>query len=133
DGPLRPGESTRPRELRFTNPGEERFTYRLSALGEVNRGPSGFSTTPLDRIEGGRTYQHTARAMDPDGDTLDYSIVAGPAAMTVDAQSGKVTWATSADDVGNHRVVLRATDPFGLVVEQAFTVEVRATLANRPP
>ncbi|MEM6471528.1 MAG: FG-GAP-like repeat-containing protein, partial [Planctomycetota bacterium] len=35
--------------------------------------------------------------------------------------------------VGSHRVVIRATDPFGLFVEQTFDIEVVATLQNRPP
>ncbi|WP_164101843.1 FG-GAP-like repeat-containing protein [Candidatus Laterigemmans baculatus] len=133
DGVLAPGESTRPRTVRFTNPQEERFTYRLTAFGNLNSPPTDFSTTPLDRIEAGRNYLYAASASDMDGQALSYSLVAGPVGAEIDSASGLLRWPTTIEDVGRHQIRIRATDPFGLFVEQTFSVDVVATLQNRPP
>ena len=52
--------------------------------------------------------------------------------MTVFATSGMVQWQTTAGDLGNQVVTLRATDPYGAFADQTFTVQVTDT-ANRPP
>ncbi len=133
DGPLVPGQSTQPRVVRFTNPGDQRFDFRLTTLGELNVAPGAFLGSPVGEIEAGRTFRYTAQATDDDGHELTYSIVSGPETMVIDGSSGKVSWLTTSDDVGRHSVTLRATDPFGLHVEQPFTIEVLASLQNRPP
>ncbi|MEM6470111.1 MAG: FG-GAP-like repeat-containing protein [Planctomycetota bacterium] len=134
DEVLKPGESTRPRTIRFTNPGDERFGYRLVTLGDLNRAPGGFISDPLQRIEAGSTYRYTAIATDQDAEqVLTYGIVSGPQSMGFDAGTNQLVWQTTPGDVGSHRVVIRATDPFGLFVEQTFDIEVVATLQNRPP
>ncbi|TWU41350.1 putative deoxyribonuclease RhsB [Novipirellula aureliae] len=133
DGPLGPGESTRPREIRFTNPGDTRFGYRLTTLGDLNVAPSGFTTTPLTKIEAGHTYHYDAVAADEDDQSLVYSVVTGPPEATIDSETGRLSWETLSSDLGRHHVVLRATDPYGLFVEQRFEIEVVESLANRPP
>ncbi|MFN3188953.1 MAG: FG-GAP-like repeat-containing protein [Aureliella sp.] len=131
--PLGPGESIRSREISFRNDSGDKFTYKLKAYGRLNLAPTGFSTTPLSSIEAGRTYRYPAEATDPDGQELVYSVVAGPESFQVDSASGEVSWETEAGDVGRHRVVIRATDPHGLYVEQKFSIDVVETQQNRPP
>ncbi|TWT56318.1 tRNA nuclease WapA precursor [Allorhodopirellula solitaria] len=133
DGALEAGASTRPREIRFTNPGEQRFEYRLTTLGDLNAAPSEFSTTPGDKIEAGRTYRYVATAIDEDDQSLSYSIVSGPSSLTIDPDRGHLNWDAMSDDIGRHSVTLRATDPYGLFVEQRFAIEVLDSLQNRPP
>ncbi len=70
--------------------------------------------------------------MDPDGQKLRYSKVSAQA-LTIDSTTGQIEWSTLAGDVGNHYVVVRATDPFGLAVDLAFSIAVRSVVANRPP
>ncbi len=130
---LAPGERTQKRELRLRNAQEKQFTYTLTTLAELNRGPSEFTSTPLREIEAGRKYELVAKATDPDGQALRYQLDAAPSGMTIDASTGHVTWQTASTDVGNHAVLLRATDPYGLSVTQSFTVAVIETLPNRPP
>ena len=132
DGVLNPGEATAPRALRFTNPNRQRFTYDLTALGGLNRNPV-FAGTPPTLIEAGKTYSYTPTATDPDGRPLAYSLVVAPPGMTIDPQTGAITWPTTAADIGTAAVRIRATDSSGGSAEQAFTVEVRATVPNRPP
>ncbi len=91
-----------------------------------------FVTQPRTDVEAGRTYQYPAAATDPDSDPLTYRLIAGPAGMTVFATSGMVQWQTTAGDLGNQVVTLRATDPYRAFADQTFTVQVTDT-ANRPP
>lgn len=133
NGLLLPGDSVQSREFAFKNDSGQRFQYRLTTYGKLNVAPSEFVSTPLANIEAGRTYRYVARATDPDGQSLTYTKIAGPESMVADADSGEVRWETTASDVGVHQVILRATDPFGLFVEQSFNVEVVASLQNRPP
>ena len=132
-GWLATGQSTTKREVRFINPSNQQFTYSLTTLAELNLPPTGFSSVPLREIEASKTYHTVAKATDPEGQALYYSIVAGPAGLTVGGTTGDVRWITLASDIGNHSVILRATDPFGLSVDQTFTISVFASLPNRPP
>ncbi len=133
NGWLATGESTGKKELRFANPNRTQFTYSLTTLVQLNSTPSGFISLPLSEIEAGRSYQTKAIAVDPDNQPLTYSVVAGPEGMSIDQSSGDVRWVTQSTDVGNHSVILKATDPYGLSVQQSFTLSVVATLPNRPP
>ncbi len=127
------GQSTASQELRFKNPNKQQFQYVFKVLAEVNSAPTGFTSSPLREIQAGKTYATTVKAIDPDGQTLVYSKVVGPAAMSIDSATGKIRWMTTAGDIGNQSVVIRATDPFGLAVDQAFTISVLENVQNRPP
>ncbi len=121
------------RAIGFLNPSGERFDYQFQILAPRNDAPSGFTTTPISSIEAGDLFSYTANANDPNGDELTYSILSGPSSATVDPGTGRLSWNTAANDVGSHRFTIRATDSFGAFVEQTFTLEVLASLQNRPP
>ena len=53
--------------------------------------------------------------------------------MTIEPDSGQLRWLTQTPDVGSHQITIRATDQFGLFVEQRFDLRVVDQLANRPP
>ena len=130
---LAQGESSNVRVLKFRNPTLERFTFQWQALGNFNVGPTDFTSTPLRQIEVDHVYRYVASAADPEGQSLSYSLVSGPEGMSVDPLTGEVTWHPVTDDVGDHWVTLRASDPFGMTSEQTFTLSVLANLQNRPP
>ncbi len=132
-GVLPAGETVRSRELQFLNNSGQRFTYQLKAYGKLNAAPGAFTTLPLTSIAAGSTYIYRARAVDAEQQPLSYSVVVGPEAMTIDSTTGVVGWVTTLENIGSHRVVLRATDPYGLFVEQAFEIQVIESLQNRPP
>ena len=84
----------------FHNPNRVPFTYELVFLAKLNDPPA-FTTTPVVETYAGRTYTYDADATDPDGDTLTYSLVTGPAeharSTRPPAQSpGCPPWTTSA-------------------------------------
>ncbi len=132
-GWLAPNDKTNIREVRFSNPQSQQFSYSLKTLAELNAPPTDFSSLPLREIEAGKSYRYLAQATDPDNQTLVYSIVAGPTGMTIDPSSGQVAWPTASSDIGNQSIVLQASDPYGLSVQQTFTIAVVASLQNRPP
>lgn len=75
-----------------------------------------FVTTPPAEFKGD-TYQYDARAEDPDGDALNYSLAKAPQGMTIDNRSGTITWKIGKDQAGDNPVEVVAQDPEGL---QAF-------------
>jgi Ca2+-binding RTX toxin-like protein len=76
----------------------------------------------------GSTFAYQATATDPDaGDALTYSIVSGPAAATINASTGAITW-VPADD-SQFQLVVRATDHAG----EFATLTLTVTVANAAP
>jgi|GEM_PF-6639363 len=130
---LAPDQSILSREVRFLNNSNQRFTYQFRVFGKLNSAPSEFTSVPLDSIQVDRTYRYKARAADRDTDTLVYTVVTGPDAMVIHPLTGEVTWIPNTAAIGSHIVTLRATDPFGLFVEQTFTINVLEDQQNRPP
>ncbi|MBX3423651.1 MAG: VCBS repeat-containing protein [Pirellulaceae bacterium] len=134
DGPvLASGQSLAGPEIRFRNDSGQRFEYRLSVYGRLHTGPVGFSSQPVTSIEAGRNYRYHAQAQATTVPQLRYELVQGPEGMIIDALSGFLEWSTSYSDIGSHRVVIRASDPYGMYVEQPFHLLVEELLPNRPP
>lgn len=67
------------------------------------------------------TYSYDVNANDPDQDTLVYSLVTAPGGMTIDSNSGLISWTPNA--TGNYNVKVQVTDG-STTVEQSFTVTV---------
>jgi YD repeat-containing protein len=78
-------------------------------------------------------YRYDSLAEDPDGDTVKYSLVGGPAGLRIDPETGTVSWAPSAEQLGEHDVVLRAEDGRGGRADQSYRVRVLPVVGNRPP
>ena len=83
-------------------------------------------------ITAGDTFDHTAAATDPDGDTLTYSLAAGPDGATINSASGAISWATDAGDVGGHSFTVSVSDGNGGTDDESFTVTVEAASNTRP-
>ncbi len=57
-------------------------------------------------------------------DTITYSLVSGPSAITVDANTGNLSWTPNWTDEGANSITVRATDNDGGKSEETFTVTV---------
>ena len=132
-GAFVPGKVSASRELRFANPSGKQFSFEIKTLGVLRQGSIQFSSTPILEIPSGGQYRYNALAKGSDEALIQYRLIAGPASMTINAQSGLLQWDTQASDVGRHSVTIRASDVYGLTVDQSFSVEVRNVLVNRPP
>ncbi|MEM1263492.1 MAG: Ig-like domain-containing protein [Pseudomonadota bacterium] len=93
---------------------------------DVNMAPM-FTSTPPTTATAGVAFAYDAAASDPDGDTLTYALLAAPAGMTIDTQTGRIDWLPTVG--GTFGVSVTATDPSGEFDTQTFSVNVSANTA----
>lgn len=106
-----------------------RFTVELPP---ANRPPE-ITSLPGAAITVGERYGYNITAHDEDGDKLFYSIVSGPMKMTIDNQSGNLSWWPAATDIGNRTVTIEVSDGRGGTDRQIFTIVVHEAPALPPP
>ncbi|HEX5071128.1 MAG TPA: putative Ig domain-containing protein [Vicinamibacterales bacterium] len=98
-------------------------TVRLDIL-PPNTAPRILSTAPVSAAPG-IEYLYGIRAVDPDiGEVLTYSLVSGPAGMTIGAATGLVRWTPPSGSSGPVMAVIRVTDSQSQSVPQQFTIVV---------
>jgi hypothetical protein len=95
------------------------FTIRVST---GNRNPQ-FTTTPGTSAITGMPYSYNVMASDEDGDILTFSILKGPAGMTVNGTSGQISWIP--ESAGFFNVQLKISDGRGGETTQEFTITVQ--------
>ncbi len=126
------GEQSEVIEMIFSNPRRDRFSISPSLLTALNNNPY-FASSPQVFVNNGATYSYNATALDDDDDMLSYSLRLAPIGMTVNSESGNVSWAPGSGQSGTHQVALEVADGKGGLAEQAFQVSVTTGLANLPP
>ncbi|WP_390903733.1 putative Ig domain-containing protein [Shewanella seohaensis] len=93
-------------------------------VANVNDAPT-ISSTALTSATQDAAYSYTLVATDSDvGDSLTLSAVTLPSWLSFNAATGVLSGTPTNTNVGNHAVVLRATDVDGLTADQSFTVVV---------
>ncbi len=104
--------------------GETTQTFTLDVVPDTsNRAPQ-FVSAPVTAVNAGALYRYVVSASDPDGDALTLDLVVRPDGMSFDPGSGVIAWRPGADDVGDHRVILRVRDGRGGVNLQSWIVTV---------
>jgi len=82
---------------------------------------------PDQKVSAGETFRYKVTGTDEDPEdssNLAYSIVEGPEGVQISGTTGEITWRTSGDDKGTHRLVISVTD--GLEqVQTGFDIEVK--------
>jgi hypothetical protein len=68
-----------------------------------------------------------------DLDPLAYTLEAGPPGMTIDAQTGRISWLVTDAFVGDFVFQVRASDDKGASAVGTWTARVRLRTGNRPP
>jgi len=72
----------------------------------------------------GSVYSYQARATDPDGDPLSYSLKASPRGMTINRDNGMIQWNVPPDYKGKANIIVAVTDGQGGEILQSFTLEI---------
>lgn len=72
----------------------------------------------------GSVYSYQARATDPDGDPLVYSLKASPPGMAINKDNGQLQWVVPPDYKGKANITVAITDGQGGEILQSFTVEI---------
>ena len=70
-------------------------------------------------------YQYDVDAIDPEGDSIAYSLVSAPTGMQIDAVSGVITWTPTVAQAGSHLVQVAVRDSAGGRSIQRFAVLAR--------
>lgn len=85
--------------------------------------PPAFLTEPDALASRGFPYTYTPIVVDPDlGDTVTFSLSAGPDGMTLDPATGAIAWAP--DVAGAYPVSILALDSIGFAAAQQWLLEV---------
>ncbi|MFO1065375.1 MAG: FG-GAP-like repeat-containing protein [Pirellulales bacterium] len=127
-----PGETIASKSMQFRIQSQTRFSYRLDLLSGFNQSPT-IASLPAADVLVGKQSAWQLNATDPDGDVLTYSIVTGPAGLSVDAQTGRMQWTPTGADIGRWSVQVSAADRFGAKAVTSFQINVRPDIPNRPP
>jgi hypothetical protein len=98
-------------------------TFNLTVLN-VNDLPS-IMSYPISVAKPGAEYTYTVVAEDADaGDVLTYSLVSAPEGMTINGQTGKITWTPTDAQAGEmYQVIVHVSDGSGSTT-QTFSIAV---------
>ncbi|MEH2196766.1 Ig-like domain-containing protein, partial [Nostoc sp.] len=66
--------------------------YTLSVIATPPNRPPVFVTNPVVQAYINKQYNYDSNAVDPDNDTVSYSVVIGPDGLKIDPTTGKVQW-----------------------------------------
>jgi fibro-slime domain-containing protein/RHS repeat-associated protein len=102
-------------------------------FAERHTSQSNFFLQTSIALDAGRQYTYDVAAIDADDDELTYSLVTGPAAMTIDADSGLIAWNPGPADIGSHSVTVEVSDGRGGIDSQSYVLNVYGPSTNQPP
>ncbi|MBT9554459.1 MAG: putative Ig domain-containing protein [Myxococcales bacterium] len=103
--------------------------FNLDVRG-TNTAPT-FGAALTATIAAGTPWSDWARGTDADGDALTHRLLAGPAGMTIDPRSGRLTWTPTTAQAGPHAATVEARDLCGGVATTTATFTVTVDLT--PP
>ncbi|HOK77368.1 MAG TPA: putative Ig domain-containing protein, partial [Verrucomicrobiota bacterium] len=131
---LAPGQTTVSRTVTIANPLAKALDLRPRVLAArlPNRWPM-FTPAPApgDRATVGQSYSATFAASDPDGGTVTYRLLRGPAGATIDPATGALRWTPSPADAAAVPFEVRAYDTSGGYARHQWSVAVSGV--NTPP
>lgn len=85
-----------------------------------------FGSTPITTATVGAVYQYAMSATDADGHDLTFALDVAPDGMTLNSNTGVITWTPGLEQIGDQSVAARVSDPFGGEASQLFDVSVLA-------
>jgi len=71
-----------------------------------------------------QAYEYTVLASDSDNDAIEFTLETAPAGMSIDNLTGEINWTPDTTQVGDHSVIIKATDAQGGEDTQSFTITV---------
>ncbi|GAA6623079.1 putative Ig domain-containing protein [Scytonema sp. NUACC26] len=87
------------------------------------------TSNPVTTVAATAQYTYDVDAIDPDNDVLKYSLLTAPQGMTIDQNTGLISWNTSTQTAGNYNINVQVEDGKGGFDTQGFTL----ALSNTPP
>ena len=87
-------------------------------------------STPITTAKEGVFYTYDVDANDYNKDTLTYSLTASPTGMTINSNTGAISWAPIEDQIGENEVVVKVSDGNKSVTQSFIITVVKAKLAS---
>jgi len=84
------------------------------------------ASDPVVEAQVGQLYQYQVNAADPNGDPVTYRLETAPADMTIESETGLLTWEPDAAEPVT--VVIRVEDRYGAYTRQSYTIAVSEPL-----
>jgi RHS repeat-associated protein len=106
-------------------------TYTVVVSATAPNQPPYITSTPSLVGTVGTPYQYNVAAVDPEGQSILFSLQAGPAGMTIDPLTGILSWTPAVGQDGVQGVTVAAIDPLGAAGIQSFSIGVNSD--NLPP
>jgi RHS repeat-associated protein len=100
-------------------------------VAERENNPPAILSKPSHVLVMNTTWTYQIIATDPDADTLIYSLVDPPKGMTINEETGLVTWKPTNGQIGQHTLKVRVFDIYGKGIGQDVILTVQST--NSPP
>ena len=75
----------------------------------------------------GDQFDYLVQATDPDGDSITYALEVAPPGMTIEANTGRISWGITPDVKGSYQVRVVAKDSQGGFAVQEFELSIKAT------
>lgn len=124
-GVLKAGQSTTAHTITVYNPDALRveFTPGIYALPYPNQSPI-ITSAPVLTAYSSQSYTYQVAANDPDGAVLGYLLYDAPEGMSVDQNSGLITWSPTQQSPVSTDVTLQVYDLRGAHTTQSFSLNV---------
>jgi hypothetical protein len=101
-------------------------------VNSLNNAPIITSSPDLDAVTN-LPYQYQIQAQDADGDAIAFRLNTAPTGATLDTTTGILRWTPTNSQIGQHTLVLIASDDQGGETTQTYTLNVVATAPNHAP
>jgi hypothetical protein len=105
-------------------------SFTIEVTEAINAEPQ-ITSAPLITAVVGLTYTYDVHATDPDGDALTFSLTTFPEGMTINANTGVITWTPTLGQLGDHNVALDVNDGSGGTDNQSYTITVVESVAQQ--
>ncbi len=102
----------------------------IVSLRKINNAPEFISESELQIIVG-ENYSYDANAIDEDNDTLFYSLLIAPEGLSIDNNTGVISWENA--NIGNHNISILVEDGKGGQDRQDYSLSVLDASGNHPP
>ena len=107
--------------------GEVTQSFTITVSPDLNNQSPVFTTSVPTTAQVDQVLRYQAKATDPEGDRLTYSLSLKPEGMTIDGNTGLIVWKPTAAQLGTHEVIVRVQDNLGGVTLQFAQILVQPT------
>lgn len=107
------------------------FDFTIAPVDDQPNSAPLISGAPSKTATGGVQYSFRPSAQDPDGDTMQFSIINKPAWASFRSNTGRLFGTPSANDVGRHdNIIISVSDGQESTALPAFAIDVEAVSAG---